>query len=98
MQNARLDEAQAGVNTAGRNFNNIKYTGDTTIMAESEEELKSLLKKVKELGRPRGRGWRGRWEGRSGWGTHVNPWLFHFNVWQNSLQIKFKKKESERGE
>ena len=40
------------------------------------------------LGRPRGSGWRGRWEGGSGWGTHVNPWLFHFNVWQNSLQIK----------
>ena len=39
-------------------------------------------------------GWRGRWEGGSGWGTHVNPWLFHFNVWQNSLQIKKKKKES----
>ena len=40
------------------------------------------------LGRPRGSGWRGRWEGGSGWGTHVNPWLFHFNVGQNSLQIK----------
>ena len=40
------------------------------------------------LGRPRGSGWRGRWEGGSGCGTHVNPWLFHFNVWQNSLQIK----------
>ena len=38
------------------------------------------------LGRPRGMGWRGRWEGGSGWGTHVNPWLIHFNVWQNSLQ------------
>ena len=34
----------------------------------------------------RGIGWRGRWEGGSGWGTHVNPWLFHFNVWQNPLQ------------
>ena len=45
------------------------------------------------LGKPRGSGWRGRWEGGSGWGTHVNPWLFHFNVWQNSLQKK-KKKES----
>ena len=44
------------------------------------------------LGRPRGSGWRGRWEGVSGWGTHVNPWLFHFNVWQNSLQKKKKKK------
>ena len=47
------------------------------------------------LGKPRGSGWRGRWEGGSGWGTHVNPWLFHSNVWQNSLQInKFKKKKS----
>ena len=45
------------------------------------------------LGRPRGSGWRGRWEGGSGWGTHVNPWLFHFNVWQNSLQIKKKEKK-----
>ena len=42
------------------------------------------------LGRPRGIGWRGRWEWGSGWGTHVNPWLFHFNVWQNSLQKKKK--------
>ena len=40
------------------------------------------------LGKPRGSGWRGRWEGESGWGTHVNPWLFHFNVWQNPLQIQ----------
>ena len=45
------------------------------------------------LGRPGGSGWRGRWEGGSGWGTHVNPWLFHFNVWQNSLQKKKKKNE-----
>ena len=44
------------------------------------------------LGKSRGSGWRGRWEGGSGWGTHVNPWLFHSNVWQNSLQIKKKKK------
>ena len=42
------------------------------------------------LGKPRESGWRGRWEGGSGWGTHVNPWLFHSNVWQNSLQIKKK--------
>ena len=40
------------------------------------------------LGRPRGIGWRGRWERELGWGTHVNPWLFHFNVWQNPLQKK----------
>ena len=39
------------------------------------------------LGRPRGIGWRGRWEGGSGWGTHVNPWLIHVNVWQNHYNI-----------
>ena len=48
MWNARLDEAQAGVRIAGRNINNLKYTDDTTLKAESEEELKSLLMKVKE--------------------------------------------------
>ena len=47
MQNARLDEAQAGIKIAGRNINNLKYADDTTLMAESEEELKNLLK-VKE--------------------------------------------------
>ena len=48
MRNARLDEAQAGIKTAGRNINNLKYADDTTLMAESEEELKGLLMKVKE--------------------------------------------------
>ena len=48
MQNARLDEAQAGIMIAGRNINNLRYTDDTTLMAESEEELKSLLMKLKE--------------------------------------------------
>ena len=48
MQNAGLHEAQAGIKTAGRNNNNLRYAGDTTVMAESEEELKSLLMKVKE--------------------------------------------------
>ena len=48
MWNARLDEAQAGIKTAGRNINNLKYADDTTLMAESKEELKSLLMKVKE--------------------------------------------------
>ena len=48
MQNARLDEAQAGIKVAGRNINNLRYADDTTLMAESEEELKSLLMKVKE--------------------------------------------------
>ena len=47
------------------------------------------------LGRPGGSGWRGRWEGGSGWGRHVNSRPFHFNVGQNSLQIKKKKKELE---
>ena len=48
MWNARLDEAQGGLKTAGRNINNLRYTDDTTLMAESEEELKSFLMKVKE--------------------------------------------------
>ena len=47
MQNAGLDEAQAGVKIAGRNISNLRYADDTTLMAESEEELKSLLMKVK---------------------------------------------------
>ena len=62
------------------------------------------------LGRPRGIGWRGRWEGGAGWGTHVNPWLIHFNVWQKLLQCckvislqlikinKLKKKKKLRSE
>ena len=48
MRNARLREAQAGIKIAGRNINNLRYADDTTLMAESEEELKSLLMKVKE--------------------------------------------------
>ena len=48
MRNAGLEEAQAGIKIAGRNINNLRYAGDTTLMAESEEELKSLLIKVKE--------------------------------------------------
>ena len=47
MQNARLDEAQAGIKTARRNINNLRYAGDTTLMAESIEELQSFLMKVK---------------------------------------------------
>jgi len=48
MRNARLDEAQVGIKVAGRNINNLRYADDTTLKAESEEELKSLLMKVKE--------------------------------------------------
>ena len=48
MRNAGLEETQAGIRIAGRNINNLRYAGDTTLMAESEEELKSFLMKVKE--------------------------------------------------
>ena len=48
MRNARLDEAQAGIKIAGKNINNLRYAGDTILLAESEEELKNLLMKVKE--------------------------------------------------
>ena len=51
MRNARLEEAQAGIKIAGRNINNLRYADDTTLMEESEEELKSLLMKVKESGK-----------------------------------------------
>ena len=49
MRNGRLDESQAGIKIPGRNINNLRYADDTTLMAESEEELKSLLMKVKEV-------------------------------------------------
>ena len=48
MQNARMDEARAGIKIAGRNINNLRYADDTNLMAESEEELKGLLMKVRE--------------------------------------------------
>ena len=48
MQNVKLDEARAGIKTAGRNINNLRYVDDTTLMAEREEKLKSLLMKVEE--------------------------------------------------
>ena len=48
MLNARLDETQAGIKTAGRNINNLRYANDTTLLAESEEELKSLLMRVED--------------------------------------------------
>ena len=48
MRNARLDEAQAGIKIAGRNINNLRYSDNTTLMAENKEELKNLLMKVKE--------------------------------------------------
>ena len=54
MQNARLDESQTGIKTAGRNINNLIYADDTTLRGESEEELKSLLMRVKEEGEEAG--------------------------------------------
>ena len=54
MRNASLDEARAGIKIAGRNINNVRYADDTTFMAESEEELQSLLMKVKEEGEKAG--------------------------------------------
>ena len=54
MRNAGLEEVQAGIKTAGRNINNLRYADDTTLMAESEEELKSLLMKVKEKSKKAG--------------------------------------------
>ena len=54
MQNVGLDEAQAGIKIAGRNINNLRYADDTTLMAESNKELKSLLMKVKEEGEKAG--------------------------------------------
>ena len=69
MRNAGLKEAQAGIKTAGRNINNLKYADDTTLMAKSEEERKSLLMKVKEEGRSQ--------DGRGiGQGDHILPYKF----------------------
>ena len=61
MQNVRLDEAQDGIKIARRNINNLKYADDTTFMAESEEELKSLLMKVKEESEKAGLKLKRRW-------------------------------------
>ena len=100
MRNAGLEEAQAGIKFARRNIKNLSYADDTTLMAESEEELKSLLMKVKEesenvglklnigaLGPPRTMV-RGRWRERaSGWGTRLYLWRIHVEVWQNQYNI-----------
>ena len=76
MRNARLDEAQARIKIAGRNINNLRYTDDTTLMAESEEELKSLLMKVKEESEKVGLKLKFT-------GIHVYLWRIHFYIWQN---------------
>ena len=81
MRNAGLDEAQAGINIARRNINNLRNADDTTLMAESKEELKSLLMKVKEESEKAGLKLN-----NSGLGTHVHLWWIHVNVWQNQYR------------
>ena len=83
MRNARLDEAQAGIKIAGRNINNLRYAGDTTVMAESEEELKSLLMNMKEESE------------KVGLKLNIQNtkiiWSHHFmgNRWGNSVRLYF---------
>ena len=80
MRNAGLEEAQAGIKIAGRNINNLRYADDTTLMAESEEELKSLLMKVKE---EREKSWlkaqHSENEDHASWSHH-----FMADIWRNS--------------
>ena len=71
MRNAGLDEAQAGIKVAGRNINNLRYADDTTLMAESKEELKSLLMKVKEESE------------KNRWGNNGNSGRLYFGGLQN---------------
>ena len=80
MRNAGLEEAQAGIKTAGRNINNLRYADDTTLMAESEEELKSLLMKVKE---ENGKSWLTAQHSEN---EDHGIWSHHFmgNRWGNS--------------
>ena len=74
MRNTELEEAQAGIKIAGRNINNLRYADDTTLMAESEEELKRLLMKVKEESE------------KAGLKLNIRIWLHHFmvNRWGNN--------------
>ena len=79
MRNAGLEEAQAGIKIAGRNITNLRYADNTSVMAESEQELKSLLMTVKEESEKLGLKLNIQ-------KTHVNPWLIHVDVWQKPLQ------------
>ena len=83
MQNAGLDELQAGIKTAGRNINNLRYADDTTLMAQSEEELKSLLMKVKEESEKDGL------QLSTQKSSHHDIWSHHFmaNRWGNSETV-----------
>ena len=88
MRNARLDEAQTGIKIAGRNINNLKYADDTTLMAESEEELKSLLMKVKEESEKVGlrEAWHAAIHGVAKSQTRLSDWT-ELN-WDNYIQVK----------
>ena len=79
MKNARLDEAQAEIKIAGRNISNFKYADDTNLMAESEEELMSLLMKVKEKSKNVGL----KLNIQKKIMSHVYLWWIHFDIWQN---------------
>ena len=79
MQNAGLDEAQGGIKIAGSNINNLRYAYDTSLMAESEEELKSLLRKVKESGKSWLKAQHSENEDHGMWSHH-----FMGNRWGNS--------------
>ena len=85
MTNAGLEEAQAGIKIAGRNINHLRYADDTTLMAESEEKLKSLLMKVKEES---GKSWLKTQQSEN---EDHGIWPHHFmaNRWGNSVRLYF---------
>ena len=84
MRNAGLEETQAGIKIAGRNINNLRYADDTTLMAESEEELKSLLMKVKEETEKVGLKQHSENEDHGIWSHH-----FMADRWGNSVRLYF---------
>ena len=84
MRNTGLDKAQAGIKISERNINNLKYAGDTTLMAESEEELKSLLMKVKEESEKVGLKQHSKKEGHG-----IQSHRFMANRWGNSDRLYF---------
>jgi len=86
MRNAGLEEVQAGIKIAGRNINNLRYGDDTTLMAESEEELKSLLLKVKEENEKVGLKLNIRLKAQHSENEDHGIWSHHFmaNRWENS--------------
>ena len=86
MQNTRLDEAQVGITVVGRNINNLRYADDTTLMAESKEELKSLLMKVKEESKKKKKKKKNCLKTQHSENEDSGIWLQHFmaNRWGNN--------------